>query len=92
MTREKFLHELIVRLSIPEYINEDARHISNNWKYPYSYEVVVGVIARITLDIIEKKPELDEIIRNVEKVPFDGIVLFFYEKAYKGIIEDRFDL
>jgi hypothetical protein len=92
MTREKFLHEVIIRLSDPNYINEDARHMRDNWNYPYNHEVVVGVIARITIDLMAKNPELDWFVRNKENHPFDGIVLYFYEKAYKGIIENRFDL
>ena len=92
MTQQRFLQEAILRLSIPNFINCDARKIINNWIYPYNHEVVVDVIAILNLMLIQKSPELFKFVRNLDTFPIDHAVLFFYETSYKKIIQKRFDL
>ena len=92
MTREKFLHEVIIRLSNPEYIYVFAKMYSSGWAYPYDPLVVIDVIVSVTSNIQEHEGGMYKIIQNRNKLPLDAIVLYFYEKSYKSVIENRFDL
>jgi len=89
MTRQKFLQEVILRLTLPDFINIDAKHIVGNWKLPYDPQAAFGVIARINLDVITKSTELDKFVKDKE-LDIDAAVLYFYEKSYKDRINKKF--
>ena len=91
MTRQKFLQEVILRLTLPDFINIDAKHIVDNWKLPYDPQVVVNVIARINLDVITKSTELDKFAKDKE-LDIDPAILYFNEKSYKDRINKKFGL
>lgn len=91
MTRQKLLHEVILRLTLPDFITSDARHIIDNWKLSYDHQVVVNVIARVNLDVIEKSPELEKFVKDKE-MDVDAAVIYFYETSYKNKTKKKFGL
>ena len=80
-----------MRLTLPDFITSDAKHIVDNWKLPYDLQVVVDVIARINLDVIVKSSELDKFCKDKE-LDIDEAILYFYEKSYKNRINKKFGL
>ena len=92
MTRENFLHEVIIRLSDPDYINKYAKQRQSNWNCQYNHMVVVDVIEMLTYSIMHKQISVGKIIRKVNKYSIDRFVLFLYGEIYKKMIGKRFDL
>jgi hypothetical protein len=91
MTRQKFLQEVILRLSVPEFITVYAKGKWDNWKLPYDPNVIVDVIARINLEVIEKSPELDKFVKAHE-LNIDAAALYFYDQSYRKRVHQKFGL